>query len=68
MGPLLAAQQNIEGISKLYDEAIFRQVCIGEAGQLFWKDITTMKDEKGNTIPCEYDISPEFAYYSSLPV
>lgn len=64
----MKAQQTIVGISKLFDEKIFIQVSIGEVGQLLWKDITTMKNEKGEPVSCEYDISPEFAYKESTPV
>lgn len=68
MEPLLREQKNIAGINKLFDEKIFGQVSIGEAGQLLWKDIITMKNEKGGLISAEYDVSPEFAYQQSIPV
>ena len=66
MEPLINSQINITGVSKLLDEKIFKSVDIGEVGQLFWKDILSMKTEKGGLIACEYDISPEFAYHQSI--
>jgi hypothetical protein len=68
MEPFLTEQKNIAGISKLFDEKIFGQVSIGEVGQLLWKDIVTMRDENGELISAEYDVSPEFAYQQSIPV
>ena len=68
MEQFIRAQQGIAGISSLFDEKIFTQVSIGEVGQLLWKDVTTMKNEKGEFISCEYDVSPEFAYKESIPV
>ena len=66
--PLLLAQKNIKGVKKLFDKQVFSQVSIGEVGQLLWKDIITMKNEKGELISAEYDISPEFAYLQSIPI
>ena len=66
--PLLVAQKDIQGVNKLFDKEIFSQVAIGEVGQLLWKDIVTMKNEKGELISVEYDISPEFAYNQSTLV
>lgn len=68
MEPFLEAQKNIKGINRLFDEKVFSQVSIGEVGQLLWKDVVTMINEKGEITPCEYDISPEFAYSQSTPL
>lgn len=52
----------------LSDENVFKSAKIGEFGELFWHNSAEMKDLNGNIIPCEYDISPEFAYYNSKPL
>lgn len=52
----------------IFSKNIFSTVKIGELGQLYWKNAATMKDEKGNPIPCEYDISPEFVYHNSKAI
>jgi hypothetical protein len=49
----------------IFNTNIFNTVKIGELGQLYWENLATMKDEKGDPIPCEYDISPEFVYHYS---
>ena len=49
----------------LFDFSIFSEVKIGDMGQLYWANSSTMKDENGNLIQCEYDISPEFIFYNA---
>ena len=44
----------------------FKTVKIGELGQIYWLDAAQMKDERGNSIKCEYDMSPEFVYHHSI--
>jgi hypothetical protein len=51
----------------LSDETIFKSAKIGEFGELYWANAAEIKDLNGKIIPCEYDISPEFAYYNSKP-
>ena len=41
---------------------------IGDVGQIYWAEIAVMKDEDGNNISCEYDLSPEFFYENSSVV
>ena len=48
-----------------FDFSVFKEVKIGSMGQLYWSNCSTMKDEAGNIISCEYDISPEFIFYNS---
>ena len=51
---------------KLLDATIFKQEKIGAMGHVYWDKIAEMKDETGNTIICEYDLSPEFVYHNSM--
>ncbi|MCX6350280.1 MAG: DUF2442 domain-containing protein [Bacteroidetes bacterium] len=53
---------------KIMNADFFKQVKIGELGQILWQDAAWMEDENGNTILCEFDISPEFVYYNSRSV
>lgn len=53
---------------KIMSPDIFRQVKIGELGQLYWENVAEMKDLNGHMISCEYDLSPEFVYYNSKEV
>lgn len=50
------------------DEKVFKSAKTGEFGEIYWSDAAEIKDLNGNLIPCEYDISPEFAYYNSQPL
>lgn len=52
-------------VKKIKQEDVFAKVKIGEFGQLYWENSAEMKDEKGNTFICEYDMSPEFVYHHS---
>lgn len=52
----------------LTDEAVFTSVKIGEFGEIYWPDIAEITDFDGKVIPCNYDISPEFAYHNSKPL
>lgn len=63
--PLIKSHAN-KLTRNLFDFSIFSEVKIGDVGQLYWADTSTMKDEKGNIIPCEYDISPEFIFHNAV--
>ncbi len=52
----------------LSDESLLKMAQIGELGEIFWPELGEMSDKDGKSIPCNYDISPEFAYYNSVPV
>ncbi len=52
----------------LSNENIFKTVKIGEFGEIYWSDMGEIKDINGKIKPCEYDISPEFAYLNSQPL
>lgn len=53
---------------KLLDEEFFKQVSIGVFGELYWENAAYFKNENGELIPCEYDLSPEFVYYNSCKI
>lgn len=50
---------------KLTDPKVFSQARVGSCGEIVWEGIGEIKDYNGSVIPCEYDISPEFAYHHS---
>jgi len=55
--PLIEAQKRFEGMETLKDKEIFALARIGEMGEIYWKDIITIRNEHWN-----YDISPEFIF------
>jgi hypothetical protein len=52
----------------IFNELVFKTVSVGENGELFWKDISEIKELDGSISSCEYDISPDYAYLKSEPV
>jgi hypothetical protein len=66
--PILLQEKNKKIADKILNPNFFNQVKLGELGQIYWQDAAEMKDEKGNTISCEYDLSPEFVYHYSVKV
>jgi len=52
----------------LSDFNILQNAQIGEVGEIFWKDAAEIIGIDGKTEKCNYDISPEFAYYNSIKV
>lgn len=52
-------------IDKLFEKNVFEKVKIGALGQIYWENVATMQDYDGKTIPCEFDISPEYVYLTS---
>lgn len=52
-------------IQLLFGEEQFKQVKVGELWQIYWLNIAKMKDEYGNSIPCDFDMSPEYVYMNS---
>ena len=54
--------------NKIFNTKTFSEVKIGSFGEIYWNNVAEMKDLKGNTIPCEYDICPDFAYLNSTLV
>ncbi len=66
--PLFSQNKNSFSAQKILDKDFFGTVRVGDLGQLYWKDAATMKDENGNSISCEYDMSPEFVYFNSQKI
>ena len=64
--PILRNEKNQLIAKRILDVDLFCQAKIGELGQIYWRDAAQMKDEKGNIIDCEYDMSPEFIYHNSV--
>ncbi len=55
-------------IKILSNERIFRAAKVGGFGEIFWSDIGEIVELNGAVNVCDYDISPEFAYFNSKPV
>jgi hypothetical protein len=55
--PLIEAQKRFEGIESLKDKEIFASASIGELGEIYWKNLITLKNKHW-----DYDISPEFIF------
>ncbi|MDP4680282.1 MAG: DUF2442 domain-containing protein [Cyclobacteriaceae bacterium] len=52
-------------VSKILTKEIFTQAKVGALGQIYWDGIAEIKNLEGKWEPCEYDISPDFAYFHS---
>ena len=50
---------------RIFDADVFRQAKIGSLGEIYWENIAEIKMLDGKIQPCNYDISPEFAYLNS---
>jgi hypothetical protein len=57
--------QNNKFVKKLIENDRYKSAKIGLFGEIYWENIGEIKDYDGSIISCEYDISPEFAYYNS---
>ncbi len=53
---------------KLLEPVFFKQAAIGVFGQLYWDNAAYFKNENGELIPCEFDLSPEFVFHHSTIV
>jgi hypothetical protein len=63
--PVIEQHLHLNGVSTLLNEAFFKNVRIGEFGEIVWdKIVKTTQD--GHEIYWDYDISPEFAYENSV--
>ncbi len=51
----------------LNNKDVFYSAKIGEFGEIYWADIAEIINLDGSVQSCEYDISPEFAYFNSKP-
>lgn len=54
--------------SKILNKNEYKKAKIGSIGQIYWENMAEMKDLNGKTIPCEYDICPDYAYLESEPI
>jgi len=55
-------------VNKIFNTEVFKNAKIGSFGEIYWNNIAEMRGLKGEIIPCEYDISPEFIYSNSTLV
>ncbi|WP_445734943.1 hypothetical protein [Mariniflexile sp.] len=53
-------------MKSILNKKVFNQAKIGSFGEIYWEGVAQMKDLNGITIPCNYDISPDFAYLKSI--
>jgi hypothetical protein len=59
---------NNKFVQKLMNNNTYKDAKIGSFGEIYWENIGEMKDYDGTVIACDYDISPEFAYYYSTKI
>ena len=50
---------------KLLEPEFFKQATIGTFGQLYWADAAFFRNENGELVNCEFDLSPEFIFHNS---
>ena len=53
-------------VKKVLNPATFHQAKVGEYGEILWENAGEIRELDGSISPCEYDISPEFAYHHSV--
>ena len=53
-------------VKKVLHPARFHQAKVGEFGEILWENAGEIRELDGSISPCEYDISPEFAYHHSV--
>lgn len=54
-------------VNQILNPTIFKTAQVGELGEIKWENMGEIKELDGSLTLCEYDISPEFAYYKSAP-
>lgn len=52
---------------KIFEGDTFKKAKIDSFGGIYWEGIAEIKTLDGKSEPCEYDISPDFAYFTSEP-
>ncbi len=62
--PIIEKHRYLTGVESLLNEEIFKNVRIGEFGEIYWEDIVKTEHE-GQILCWNYDISPEFAYQNA---
>jgi len=61
----LASSLNDKYSKKIFSENQFNKVKLGSLGEIYWEGIGEIRGLNGEIEPCNYDISPEFAYFNS---
>lgn len=59
--PIIENHTHLKGVESLLNESVFKNVRIGEFGELVWDKIVKTTDN-GVEIYWDYDISPEYAF------
>ena len=65
---LMLNEPNMKIVETVLDKTNFLNVRVGSRGQILWPNSATMKDESGESIICEYDMSGEYVYQHSLAI
>ena len=47
-------------------EDLYDKAKVGSMGEIVWEKLAEIKNLDGEPEPCDYDISPEFAYHHSV--
>ena len=50
---------------KILTTSFLHQAKIGSFGEIYWENAGEIQELNGSFVSCDYDISPEFAYYNS---
>jgi hypothetical protein len=62
--PIIEQHKHLTGVESLLNEEIFKNVKIGQFGEILWEKI--VRTEYNGQLMCwDYDISPEFAYQNA---
>lgn len=62
--PIIEHHKHLVGVESLLNEDVFKNVRIGEFGEIVW-DRIVVTEHDGQVLCWDYDISPEFAYQNS---
>ena len=52
---------------RIFNDDVYQNAKVGSFGEIYWDGIAEMKDLKGNIVPCQYDICPDYVYMHSVP-
>jgi Protein of unknown function (DUF2442) len=63
--PIIDNSINDLYLKRLLDFEIFKQASIGSFGEIFWKNLASIKELDGTIVSCNYDCSPEFIYMNA---
>lgn len=62
-----ALDKNQKYASKVFEGDTYKTAKIGIFGEIYWDNIAEITALDGKSEPCNYDISPEYAYLMSEP-